>query len=297
MVSKKILDLDLFEQEVWLNFCYYYQCDLVNESIKSENSLFTADAEKLIKRMQQNDFLFNEERVAFAEMMGEAVSVPFNPFQIAELLVKINKLKLDVDGMSTRLFKKQYSDLLILYVDTLGAIDFIQNKKLARSAKGILAVKARYERHLYPRREILYRILKEYVARNGKWNNLNQAINFILDDLVKAFEVYDVQWLKSELFIKQLKLKELEQSNPLETAIENDERKIVRRKATPVLMVKKTEKLHQEIKNLNHILKAKYPSKEMERFGYKMPYSGGYIAETIIHELRNQPDILKEILF
>ncbi len=28
-----------------------------------------------------------------------------------------------------------------------------------------------------------------------------------------------------------------------------------------------------------------------------MPYSGGYIAETIIHELRNQPEILKEILF
>jgi hypothetical protein len=297
MVYKKILDLDLFEHDVWLNFCYYYQCDLVNESIKAENSLFTADAEKLIKRMQQNDFPFNEERIAFAKMMGEVVSVPFNPFQISELLIKINKLRLNVDGMSTHFFKRQYSDLLILYVDTLGAIDFIQNKKLARSAKGILAVKARYERHLYPRREILYRILKENVAQNGKWSNLNQAINFILDDLVKAFEVYDVQWLKSELLIKQVKLKELEQSNPLETVIENDERKIVRRKTTPALMVKKTEKLHQEIKNLNHILKAKYPSKEMERFGYKMPYSGGYIAETIIHELRNQPDILKEILF
>lgn len=78
-------------------------------------------------------------------------------------------------------------------MDTLGTIDFIQNKKLARSAKGVLAVKTRYERHLYQRREILYRILKEHVARNGKWNNLNQTINFILDNLVKAFEVYDVQ--------------------------------------------------------------------------------------------------------
>lgn len=106
MVYRKILDLDLFEQDVWSNFCYYYQCDLVNGSIKAENSLFTADAEKLIKRMQQNDFPFNEDRIAFAEMMGEAVSVPFKQFQIAELLIQINKLRLDVDGMSMRLFKK-----------------------------------------------------------------------------------------------------------------------------------------------------------------------------------------------
>jgi hypothetical protein len=59
----------------------------------------------------------------------------------------------------------------------------------------------------------------------------------------------------------------------------------------------KIEKLQLELNNLNQILKAKYPSKEMEKFGYKMPYSGGYIAETIIHELRTHPDILKEILF
>ena len=69
----------------------------------------------------------------------------------------------------------------------------------------------------------------------------------------------------------------------------------VRRK--PASIGKKIEKLQLELNNLNQILKAKYPSKEMEKLGYKMPYSGGYIAETIIHELRTQPDILKEILF
>lgn len=65
----------------------------------------------------------------------------------------------------------------------------------------------------------------------------------------------------------------------------------------PASIAKKIEKLQLQLNNLKQILKAKYPSKEMEEFGYKMPYSGGYIAETIIHELRNQPEILKEILF
>ena len=64
----------------------------------------------------------------------------------------------------------------------------------------------------------------------------------------------------------------------------------------PASIKKKIEKLQLELNNLNQILKAKYPSKEMEKFGYKMPYSGGYIAETIIHELRTQPELLREIL-
>ena len=295
MNDKKLSDISLLEQDIWFNFCYYYQCDLGDVQIKTENLLHTDHVEKIIKRMQQNDFPVNEERTSHAEMMGQVVSVPFKPFQMAELLAQINALRLDENLVSARLFQRQYSDILILYVEALGTLDFINNKKLARSAKATLAVKARYEKHLYPRREILYRILREHVAQHGKWDNLNQAVNFSLDDLVKAFEIYDVQWLKSELAINQEKLKELEEIGRLATQ-GNDELKVVRRKLTTAATAKKIENLHREIKSLNHILKAKYPSKEMEKFDYKMPYSGGYIAETIIHELRTQQELLREIL-
>ena len=293
MNDKKLSDLELLEQDIWFNFCYYYQCDLGDVQIKTENLLHTDHVEKIIKRMQKNDFPVNEERTSHAEMMGQVVSVPFKPFQMAELLAQINALRLDENLVSARLFQRQYSDILILYVEALGTLDFINNKKLARSAKATLAVKARYEKHLYPRREILYRILREQVAQRGKWDKLNQAINFILDDLVKAFEVYDVEWLESELILKQKMLSELEQeSKQLYAKAQSDG---VRRKLASI--GKKIKKLQLELNNLNQILKAKYPSKEMEKFGYKMPYGGGYIAETIIHELRTQPDILKEILF
>lgn len=293
MNDKKLSDLELLEQDIWFNFCYYYQCDLADVQIKTENLLHTDHVEKIIKRMQQNDFPVNEERTSHAEMMGQVVSVPFKPFQMAELLAQINALRLDENLVSARLFQRQYSDILIFYVEALGTLDFINNKKLARSAKATLAVKARYEKHLYPRREILYRILREQVAQRGKWDKLNQAINFILNDLVKAFEVYDVEWLESELILKQKMLSELEQeSKQLYAKAQSDG---VRRK--PASIGKKIKKLQLELNNLNQILKAKYPSKEMEKFGYKMPYGGGYIAETIIHELRTQPDILKEILF
>ena len=131
------------------------------------------------------------------------------------------------------------------------------------------------------------------MARRGKWKSLNQAVNFILNDLLKAFEVYDIQWLKEELAEKQKMLGSLEQEWQSAKQASADSSG-VRRKPTSI--IKKIEKLQLELKSINQILKSKYPSREMEKFGYKMPYSGGYIAETIIHELRNQPEFLLEIV-
>nr|WP_279052077.1 hypothetical protein [Acinetobacter tandoii] len=288
MSNKKLSDLSLLEQDIWSSFCYYYQCELDDELIADENQTYVDQKEKIIRRMQQNDFPLSELVAFRKEIVGE--TIPFKPFQVAELLTQLNTLRIDVNSLPIKMFKKRYSDILIAYVQLLGGLEFIQNHNLAKSAKATLAVKARYERHLYPRREILYRILREHVTQRGKWKTLNQAVNFVLDDLVKAFEVYDVEWLQSEFELKQKLLKQLEQS----VKQANAESDGVRRKSASI--VKKIEKLQLELKSINQILKAKYPSKEMEKFGYKMPYSGGYIAETIIHELRNQPEILKEIL-
>lgn len=293
MNKEKISNLDVFEQDIWFNFCYYYQCELEDESIADENQTYVDQKEKIIRRMQQNDFPLSELMAFRQEIMGE--TIPFKPFQIAELLTQLNTLRIDVNSLPIKVFKKRYSDILIAYVQLLDGLECIQNKQLARSAKAVLAVKARYEKHLYPRREILYRILREQVAHRGKWDNLNQAVNFILDDLVKAFEDYDVEWFQSEFELKQKFLKQLEQQGKQSVKQANAESDGVRRK--PASIAKKIEKLQLELKSINQILKAKYPSKEMEKLGYKMPYSGGYMAETIIHELRNQPEILREILF
>jgi molecular chaperone GrpE (heat shock protein) len=289
--DKKLSSLELLEQDIWLNFCYYYQCELNDESIASENQSCIDKKEKIIKRMQQNDFAVSELMAFRQEMVGE--TIPFKPSQLAELLTHLNTLKVEMNNLPAKIFQRQYSDVLIAYVQMLGGLEFIKNNTLAKSAKAIIAVKARYAKHLYPRREIIYRILREQVAHHGKWKNLNQAVNFILNDLLKAFEVYDIQWLKEELAEKQKMLGSLEQEWQSAKQASVDSRS-VRRK--PASIIKKIEKLKLELKSINQILKSKYPSREMEKFGYKMPYSDGYIAETIIHELRIQPEILQEIL-
>jgi len=293
--NKKLSNVELLEQDIWLNFCYYYQCELDDESTATENQSCIDKKEKIIKRMQQNDFSVNEERISFAEMMGADLNIPFKPSQLAELLIQLNTLRVEVNNLPAKIFQRQYSDILIASVQMLGGLEFIQNPTLAKSAKAIIAVKARYDKHLYPRREIIYRILREQVARRGKWKTLNQAVNFVLDDLVKAFEEYDIQWIKSELVLKQEMLTKLEREL-LSVKQDKAGQGGIRRKPRTALTSKKIVDLKKELNELNQILRAKYPSKEMEKLKYKIPYSGGYIAETIIHELRNQPDILKEIL-
>lgn len=294
MNDKKLLNLEMLEQDMWLNFCYYYQCELSEESIVIESQSYIDKKEKIIKRMQQNDFSLSEIVAFRHEMMGE--TIPFKPFQIAGLLTRINRLRIEVTDLSTLIFQRQYSDILISYVQLIGGLESIKNHKLFRSARATLAVKDRYDEHLYPRREIIYRVLREQVVQRGrKWDNLNQAVNSVLDDLIKAFEVYDLDWLQSELILKQKMLSELEQSNP---SVKQDKADLdgIRRKPRTASTSKKIVDLRKELINLKKILNSKYPSKEMEKLGYKMPYSGGYIAETIIHELRNQPAIRSEII-
>ena len=297
MNDKKLSSLELLEQDVWFNFCYYYQCELDDGSITTENQSYIDKKGKILLKMQQNEFPVNEVVAFRQEMMGE--TIPFKPSQLAELLTQFNRLRGEVNNLSALMFQRQYSDILIAYVQLLGGLGFIKNPKLFISARATLAVKARYDKHLYRRREIIYRILREQVARHGKWETLNQAIHFILDDLIRAFEAYDVEWLESELVLKQEMLKQLEQGQSSEKQGKADLEGI-RRKPRTSSTSKKIVDLKKELNDLTQILKSKYPSKEMEKTKYKkykMPYSGGYIAETIIHELKTQPEILKEILF
>ena len=88
MINKKLSDLSLLEQDIWFNFCYYYQCELDDESIANEDQTYIDKKEKIIKRMQQNDFPLSELMNFRQKMMGE--TIPFKPFQIARQLTRIN---------------------------------------------------------------------------------------------------------------------------------------------------------------------------------------------------------------
>ena len=70
MIDKKLSSLEQLEQNIWLNFCYYYQCELDDELIATKNQSYIDQKEKIIKRMQQNDFQLSEQSAFHLERWG-----------------------------------------------------------------------------------------------------------------------------------------------------------------------------------------------------------------------------------
>ena len=295
MESKITSDLALLEQNIVENFCYYYQCDLVAEF---GNPLYAAMKEKIMLRMKDNDFSLSEQALSLIEVSGDIKSIPFKPVQIFELLVQINSLRQDMEQLKKTLQKNRYSNILMAYVDALGGkLYLICDTTLERQAKATQAAVASHTKNLYPRREIIYRILREQVAQRGrKWDNLNQAVTSIIPILLKEFEKYDVIWIKSEITHMHAELQKLEKGDEFMSEPRSDN-SVKRKKVSSAVKAKKINKIQVEIKKLESILHSKNPSLKLKDLNYKMPYNNtAYLDETIIHWLRGQPEILKEIV-
>ncbi|ATI37541.1 MULTISPECIES: hypothetical protein [Acinetobacter] len=295
MESKITSDLALLEQNIVENFCYYYQCDLVAEF---GNPLYAAMKEKIMLRMKDNDFSLSEQALSLIEASGDLKSIPFKPTQIFELLTQINSLRQGMDQLKKTLQKNHYSNILMAYVDALGGeLYLIYNSTLERQAKAVRAAMASHTKNLYPRREIILSVLREQLAQRGhKWDSLNQAVTSIIPILIKEFEKYDLIWIKSQMNLMQAELQKLEQEDTLksEPLLDNS---IKRKKVTSAVRAKKIDKIQTEIKKLDSILHSKNPSFMLKHLNYKIPYNNTvYLDETIIHWLREQPEILKEIL-
>ena len=276
-----ISDLNDLEQEMLFTFKYWYDCDFEADIT---HPLYASARDKIILRMQQNDFLINPRRRAVISQFTKDPS--FKPNQIYDFLIKMDLLKSDISSLSARESKKQFSAILMTYVNTMGAYYYCQNPRLARKVSASRAVRARYDKKLLPRREILYTVLREQCALNGrKWNSVNQAVSSIIPTLIKEYEKFDVDWVKALIKEKEEDLREVISDGYERREVLSD------KKASQV------KELQEEIENLTSVLNSQQPSVALKSFGYNMPYNNtDYIEETIIHELRKNHDLLVEIL-
>lgn len=276
-----VADLNDLEQEMLIIFKYWYDCDFEADIMHPS---YVAARDKIILRMQKNDFLKNPLRVTVVSQFPNDPS--FKPDQIYDLFIKIDLLKSERGSLSLRTCKQRFSEILIAYVDTMETYYYCRNARLARKVGAIRAVRARYDKKLLPRHEILYSVLREQCALNGcKWKSLNQAVTSIIPTLIKEFEKFDVDWVKALIKEKEEELGE----------VISDGYK--RRKVLSDKKARQVKELQEEIENLTSILNSEKPSVALKHFGYNMPYNNtDYMEETIIHELRKNHDLLKEII-
>jgi hypothetical protein len=262
-------------------FKYWYDCDFEADITHPS---YAAARDNIILRMQQNDFLRNPLRVTVIPQFSN--NPRFKPNQIYDFFIKIDLLKSERSSLSIRECKKRFSELLMSYVEAMGANHCCRNTRLEKKVGAIRAVRARYDKKLLPRREILYRVLREQCALNGqKWKSLNQAVTSIFPTLIKEFEKFDVDWVRALIKEKE------------EDLIEVLSEGYKRRKILSEKKAMQVKELREEIGNLRSILNSEQPSVMLKKFGYNMPYNNtDYMDETIIHELRKNHDLLQEIL-
>lgn len=277
-------DLNDFEQEIFDCLFCCYDCSLNMRKVIELSSL---EKENIKKKMAMDDYQLNPTYQLHQQLGIYKVGVPITPKQLLEILNRLEALRENFNGLTKLEIKRLYSQLLqscVLIDKNIG----IRNSKIKRRVTGLLAAQAKYKKKLYPRREILYRVLREQVQVNGKWKNLNQAVKSILPLLKEEYLKFDLIWIQDEISVRLDKMKRLKQIHS-DPKIKNEQS--VNRQARYYL--NRLKRLETEIEELQQALNAKDPSRAL---GKKMPFNADYTDESIIHHLRNCPEILREIL-
>lgn len=294
------VDLVELEQEFYdcLFYYYAYPIDEIQQNLKFSSGERIDILELTIKEKEQikagifsNNFVLSDTYQLHQELLGNnSNSVTVTPDQLYILLEKLELLKFEFPQLTKQIQKKRYSEILQAYVDIDKNICSGLNLKIEKKIKGILSVRVRYEKKLYPKREILYRVLREQTKVKGRWTNLNQAVTSIMPILEERYRDFDLECIRIELTQRRELLCSLEKASLEAKSKRAEEQEIVRQQRKFLNQIRKAK---IEIKRLEKLLLLKNPSYELK---HKSPFNTEYKEESIIHHLRECRDILKEIL-
>jgi len=226
-------------------------------------------------------------------VMGDIKNRSISGFRIGTLYLALEELDnylLIFDDLPQTVLNKEYQRILNNYIDFGYPIYGFDNKKLKNRMNGLKNIKKRYEKNLYEKRQIIYRVLRETALKQGKWSTLNQAVREVYPILEVEFKKFDEKWIKNR--VKELK-KEIKEN---ELALKDnkkphfDEGQINYQNRT---YENKINKCRKEYEKLEKALKSKNISDVM---GRTLAFNSDYQEETIINHLRDCPDILREVL-
>ncbi|MBM9552673.1 hypothetical protein [Acinetobacter nosocomialis] len=299
----KFEDLNELEQEfIDCLFTYYESSFLQNEAcgnIKTadepEKRIIVAELSDiqrkvLNERLHLNDLILKEINEFHQLILGENTVI--SPMQIVVLLEQLNALKDEFDTLSNTIQKKRYSVILQAYQALDENICTQRNLKILKRMRGIRAVKVRNDKNVYPRHQILYRVLRDEAHKNGRWENLSQAVKSILPILRLEYQKNNLVWIQNEIDSKLALIEELEKGrliNSHNKQNENYHGKVYQNRKYQ----NRFDKLQLEI---NELIIAQKSTDPALLLGKKIPYNTIYNDESILHHLRDCTELLQDIL-
>lgn len=195
---KKILDDDLELLRIELLNCYLSD-SYSPEFMKPQKEFTQNEAEMITKHMLdviENQTLSLSRMSLYSpkeiyDLMGQLCHLLDQIDQLKELLNKTDSNRKDQERT------KGYRAILQNLIDLDEVRGRLNNKTLKRRIQGMINVQKRYDGNLYQKREVIYRVLREGAKEKGPWQTVTVAVNNVYPALMKEFEAFDRQWIKS----------------------------------------------------------------------------------------------------
>ena len=302
-MSVSFNDLLELEQEFVDCLFSYYQCILLEndthqdwvEPSEHKKRIMIAElapTQRIVlkERMRTNDLALNETYQFHQELFGNGIlNPPVLPAQLLMLWEQVETLKTDFEQFNKKVQKDRYREILQTYMNIDQYICTGFNITIKRRIQGLQAIQVRYDKKLYPKREVLYQVLRDSAKKYGRWANLHQAVSSSMDEIKTAFLEFEHHWLNNEIHAKQEHMDKL--SKEYNSSIIGQDKEVVLRQKRKYKNRIKT--LETETKQLAAILNSK---NSIEHLDYQTPYNTLYDKESMIHHLRGCQDLLDEFL-
>jgi len=272
-MSKTItfVDLNEMEEEIF----HYYLCGAPIAGFKAFKSAYTIEQKKMIF----------EDMLLDRKITDDPINL--NGHHFRDILIELNDIKQNFATGSTKenteVFKKFMQNYEALIVDTT----LILNPKIRNKIKGIRGMRIRYEKSLYPKRDIFYALLREKVAKQGKWPSVNAAIREIFPELKTKFLKHDQQQLKDKIALNETDISDCEEV--LKQADDAEDFKYYKRHDYK----KRLNNLKHENAKLRHRLELCTSPHVLKK---QSPFNTIYLDEILMNNLRRNKELLDEVI-
>ncbi|ENW98658.1 hypothetical protein F900_02741 [Acinetobacter modestus] len=286
--------LDALEYEVLWNFIDFFT---VNTQI--ENGI---DHLKLTERGLDSiwdDFgywrRFGEaDRNAILQLMEEPFEISkndkiYNSHDFLELANNVNALKQNLDELTKTEIERKFKQILNKLVDMeMKAV----TGDIYYRLKGLRGVRERYNDYLYPKQQKIFEFMLEKATNQGRWKNLNQAVESVLPELDSVLKDFDKAWINQKLEEKTQALKQAVQQ--FEEYKKNPpERKFYEPKTRDKTIEDWIRGLRMQCETFKKASLADDPSSIL---GNKLAYNTLYQPESIKNLLKKHPEIVEQIV-
>lgn len=196
--------------------------------------------------------------------------------------------------LTAKEIKKEYQEILHKYA--LMDVDIRFSQKIHTRIRGVRGAHKRYSNVLYKKHQVIYDFMLNKAKEQGKWKNLNTAVDSVLPELDMVLKQFDKEWISIKLAEKTKEFEKLKQefeaykANPPRYKLGSAETITTTRHQT---YIHKIRAVRMECNELDKALHMDDPSLLLKK---QLPFNTAYQPEVIKNLLRKETDLLAEIL-